>query len=515
MDDMDARSLERRKRLVRSGQILLLAGTYVLAGRFGLKFGNFHESITLIWPATGISLAALILYGRHLWPGVFLGAFLVNLVSSGNAPAALGIAIGNTLESWVGVTLLCRVADLRPTFERPRDVTVFLLVGVIGSTILSAILGVASLAAFDGLEVDRIPHAWLVWWLGDAGGALALTPALLLLARGSPPWPDLLRRSETGLVLVCLLIATGSAFFGPEIGILGFAAAVSPIPILVWSGIRLGPRGSAMTSFIMISIAAAGTSLRSGPFVLGTTTEAILLLWAYSMLVGTTALTLAAVIQQRDAAERRYRSEEAERIRSERQKGLLLERERLTREMHDGLGGQLVSVLSMVERGSATRGEIAEALRRTIDEIRIVIDSLDPNATDLPTALGRLRTRLEPLLRRNDIRLSWQIDEIPALRSFPPSATLHVLRIIQEGVTNTLRHAGADLVEVRMTRPEDRAGRVTLTIQDDGRGFSGSAETKGRGVRNMTSRAIELGGALRIDDSNPGTKISLTLPTDC
>jgi signal transduction histidine kinase len=238
----------------------------------------------------------------------------------------------------------------------------------------------------------------------------------------------------------------------------------------------------------------------------------MLLLWTYSIFIGFTAITLASVTAQRSFYERRYRSGEAERLRSEKQKLLLLERERLTREMHDGLGGQLVSVLSMVERGLAAPSEVAEALRRAIDDIRIVIDSLDPDTTDLPTALGKLRARLEPLLRRNGIALSWSIDEIPGLAAFAPEAALHVLRIIQEAVTNTLRHADADSVEVRITAGGDRQRQLHISIRDDGRGLPTGMTAGGRGIKNMNSRAEELGAALRIEGTSSGTQIDLTVP---
>ena len=518
VETVNAKGPARAGGWVQVCQIALLASIYMLAGRFGLSFGEHHEIVTLIWPPTGIALAALILYGRHLWPGVFLGALGINLWASSSPFVALGIATGNTLESVAGATLLCSVTDFRPTLERPRDVAAFLLIGVVGCTTISATIGVTSLAIFGGLEPDLVSPLWLTWWLGDAGGALVLTPVLLLSIRGAPPWKALLRRFEAWAALGCLILVSGLAFFGPDIGLLGFAACVAPFPILAWTGTRLGPRGAVVGSFFIIGIAALATSQNSGPFVLGTSTEAILLLWAYSMFIGSAAFTLAAVIEQRDVADRRRLSEEAERIRSEKEKGLLLERERLTREMHDGLGGQLISVLSMVERGHAPRSEIAEGLRRAIDDVRIVTDSLDPNATEMSTSLGQLRTRLEPLLRRNGIGLVWQIEEIPDLQTFPPGKALHILRIIQEGVTNTLRHADAAHVEVRMTTssaPDDssaRERRLHVTIRDDGCGLRPTLDLIGRGLKNMTSRAAELGGSIRIDDADPGTKISLTVP---
>ncbi len=495
-------------------QVLLLAALYVVVGRLGLELTYYQVSDLplVVWPPAGLSLAALILFGRRLWPGVFMGALLVNLGIDMAWLPSTGVAIANTLEALVGVTLLIRVADFRPTLERMRDGVVFLFFGVLGCTTVGATVGTCVLSFFGVVDAVQFWRIWLIYWLGGVGGVLILTPLLLMLVHGTPPWRSLTRRLESWLALAFLFITGLFAFFGPSLGLLGFAASVAPFPVLVWAGARLGPRGATIASSLSITIAAIATGTGSGPFVFGTTTEAMILLWVYSMCMGITAFTLAAVTEQRNVADRRYRSEEVARLRTEKQKLLLLERERLTREMHDGLGGQLVSVLSMVERGLADPSEVAEALRRAIDEIGIVIDSLDPSTTDLSTSLGKLRARLEPLLRRNGIDLLWRIDDIPDLDAFPPEAALHVLRIIQEAVTNTLRHANADRVEVRITSSSDAQGQLHISIHDDGRGLPTPMSTGGRGIQNMNSRAQELGAVLRIEGTNSGTQVELTVP---
>jgi signal transduction histidine kinase len=493
-------------------QVSLLAFLYFAAGRLGLELTHYRDNATLVWPPTGLSFAALILFGVRLWPGVFIGTILVNVGSSVGWMPSLGIAMGNTLEAVVGVTLLMRVADLRLDMKRQRDIVAFLLIGVIGCTTLSAMIGTASLALAGTVEFANFWQVWLVWWMGNAGGALIVTPILLIMVHGNPSWRALGGRFESWLALVILLATTLIAFVGPSLGLVGFAACVAPFPVLVWVGTRLGPRGATLALFCIVVIATTATGMGSGPFILGTTTEAMILLWAYSVFMGITAFTMATVVEQRNYADRRYRFEEAERIRTEQQKVLLVERERLTREMHDGLGGQLVSVLSMVERGQAGQNEVAEAIRRAIDDIRIVIDSLDPNTTNLSTSLGKLRGRLEPLLRRNGVQLSWSIDDVPGLDTFPPESALHVLRIIQEAVTNTLRHASADRVEVSVTSSEADRGQFRLSVSDDGHGLSPRKPSGGRGIRNIKSRAKELGAEISIEGTNSGTKVDLTIP---
>ena len=120
--------------------------------------------------------------------------------------------------------------------------------------------------------------------------------------------------------------------------------------------------------------------------------------------------------------------------------------------------------------------------------------------------------RLEPLLRRNGIDLRWSIDEIPGLEAFPPEAALHVLRIIQEAVTNTLRHANADGVEVSVTSAGAEPKQLCISIRDDGRGLPTDMSSGGRGMENMNSRAEELGATIRIEGAISGTQIDLTIP---
>jgi len=498
-------------------QFLLFTLFYCIAGVLGLELNQLAkegvaDNATLAWLPSGLSLAVLILYGRRLWPGIFVGSLLLGSITSFGWIPWLGTSIGNTLESVVGATLLIRLADFRPTLERMRDGVAFLLIGVLGCTTISAVIGSASLIISGDLPATDFGLAFVFWWLGTAGGVLVLAPVVFMLAVGSPSWRSLFRRLESWVVLALLLATTLLVFAGPGLGLLGIAATMAPFPILVWAGSRLGPRGAVLASFLLIMIATITTGRGSGPFVTATVTEAMLLLWPYSIFMGISAFTMAAVIEQRNLVERMYRSEEAERLRIEKQKLLLIERERLTREMHDGLGGQLVSALSMIERGQADPDDVAETLRRAIDDVRIVIDSLDSDTADLPTSLGMLRARLEPLLRRNGVELRWTVDEIPDLDAFPPEAALHVLRIIQEAVMNSLRHAGADRIEMKLTSLGGKPRRLHVSIRDDGRGLSTPTPLGGRGLKNMKARAKELGAVLRIDGSRSGTKVDLTLP---
>jgi len=193
----------------------------------------------------------------------------------------------------------------------------------------------------------------------------------------------------------------------------------------------------------------------------------------------------------------------------ERTSAIAQERERLMRDMHDGTGGQLVSALAAARGVGPGGAQVVEILQEALDDLRLTIESLDPAARDLPSLLGMMRATLERRVAPAGLRLVWQVGEAGAERALESEDALHLVRIVQEAVTNCIKHAGGAKVTIR-TRT-DEAGGVVVEICDDGRGASDLAG--GRGVGNMRSRAAAMGGGLELHASaEGGTAVLLRLP---
>jgi signal transduction histidine kinase len=191
------------------------------------------------------------------------------------------------------------------------------------------------------------------------------------------------------------------------------------------------------------------------------------------------------------------------------------ERERIMREMHDGVGGHLVSILAMVEKGRARKSEIAASLRLSIDDMRMVIQSLDPNVDNLNVLLGVFRTRNEQRLRDHGLSARWEIEDLPSVDRLGRTEYLHILRILQEAVTNVARHAKAETIRVRAGMRTDDQGRagVFIEVMDDGIGM-GVESAAGRGRVNMARRARMIGAELQVDSSSEGTRLELWIPVE-
>jgi len=159
-----------------------LFAVYAVAGKLSLRLAYVHPSATVVWPPTGIALAALLVLGLRFWPAVLLGAFWVNITTAGSAAVCLGISAGNTLEAVVGCCLVNRFAGGRAAFNTPRNVFRFASLAAVMSTAVSATFGVTSLALGGYAAWSEYPAIWLTWWLGDASGALIAAPVLLLWA---------------------------------------------------------------------------------------------------------------------------------------------------------------------------------------------------------------------------------------------------------------------------------------------------------------------------------------------
>jgi signal transduction histidine kinase len=190
------------------------------------------------------------------------------------------------------------------------------------------------------------------------------------------------------------------------------------------------------------------------------------------------------------------------------------ERQRLMREMHDGLGSSLMSSLVMVEQGALDNAGVAAVLRESIDDLKLTIDSLEPMGDDLLTLLGTLRYRLGKRLAAAGITFEWHVQETPPLTWLNPTASLQVLRILQEALANILKHANANIIRVE-TGADDT--HVFIRLLDNGRGFDVSAryaQPTGRGLQNLHRRAAVLNGRIDIA-SRPGeTIVMLFLPRE-
>ena len=187
------------------------------------------------------------------------------------------------------------------------------------------------------------------------------------------------------------------------------------------------------------------------------------------------------------------------------------ERQRLMRDMHDGIGSHLMSTLALARVSALSQHQLVETLTDCIDELKLTIDSLEPVESDLLTVLGNLRYRLEPRLHAAGISLEWAVSDLPPLAYLDPENVRSVLRIIQEAFTNILKHAAAKRITVS-TGVDHANARVFVRVADDGNGLDHS-KAPGRGLENMKSRAAKLHGAVEfLSLKEGGTCVNLYLP---
>jgi signal transduction histidine kinase len=228
---------------------------------------------------------------------------------------------------------------------------------------------------------------------------------------------------------------------------------------------------------------------------------------------------LAQRLSEREAVTLQLTAHEAElhvqhiRLRElERVQTLANERQRLMHDMHDGLGSSLLSTLAAIEKNKLSQQAVAEALRTCIDDLRLVIDSLEPTANDLVTLLATIRYRLGQRLNAAGLELVWEITDLPPLPWLESPDALNVLRLVQEALVNVLKHANASSVQVST---HDLGKQVEIQIADNGMGFDACTITPGRGMYSQAKRAERLGGELHID-STPGfgTCLRLLLPVN-
>jgi len=276
-------------------QVVVVAAVYFGGAKLGLNLAVGHGVITPVWPPTGIAIAALLLLGPRYWPAVSIGALAGNATSGVSIWVAAAIAVGNTLEALVAYYLL-RSAGFRRTFERVQDVLAFAACAL-ASCAVAATNGVTVLALADSPAASPFESRWLLWWLGDATGALLVAPLILVWAtRGPFRLPG--QRAVEGILLVAALAGVSAAIFLG--GLWRYPYLL--FPLLLYAAVRFTQLGAATGSFVVAAIAVAGVVSETTPLAGHDDTAAVEILQGLLAVVAISLLVLGASISERDAA---------------------------------------------------------------------------------------------------------------------------------------------------------------------------------------------------------------------
>jgi signal transduction histidine kinase len=474
--------LARRSRLVFRSAVV--AGAYIASAKLGLSLSVAHGSATPVWPPTGISLAALLLFGPEMAVAVFAGALVANLTTPIPAGAAIAIALGNTAEALVGWFLLKRLG-FRIALDRVRDVLALVVAGAIVSTLVSATVGtVASLAA-GTITASAFAQHWSIWWVGDVMGDL-LVAALLLV--WIPPWTDWRRsRATEAIGLLVLLVVVSSFVFAGDRWIYSFLV----FPLLLWATLRFRQHGATLSVAVTATIALWRILEGAMPAGVSDMTQTVEAFQALFGFVGVSLLIVAATTSERTLAETTLA--EQERLHEQMAKALAREHEAaeelrsvdelkttfLQAVSHD-LRTPLASILGLamtLQRHDAVlpareRLDLVDRIERSARKLdRLVNDLLDferiergaasviRHPTDMGAMVRSVVDELDPAGHPIHIEAEAVVANVDAVQ---------VERIVENLVVNAVRHTPAG-TEVWLTVRPHEAG-VLITVEDAGPG---------------------------------------------
>jgi integral membrane sensor domain MASE1 len=305
-----------------AARVVLLAGAYYAAAKLGLKLAYLNGAVTALWPPVGVGIAALVLFGPGLWPGIVLGDLLVADFST-PLGTVMGQTVGNMLEVLVGALLLRRLAGADVAMNRVRDVLA-LIVAAAAGTLISACFGTASLRLGDVIAPHETVEVWRTWWLSDFSGALVVTPVILACARGRPRRPSR-RRLLEGALLMTALVLLAELPSQRDVPYVVF-------PTLIWAALRFGPPGASVAVLVAASLTVRNTAHSAGPFVRASITDSLLSTQLFLTTAALTSLILAALTAERERADEALREDVMQRGEAETR---LVASERATRRLAD------------------------------------------------------------------------------------------------------------------------------------------------------------------------------------
>ena len=486
----------------RIAEVALVAVAYFVGARLGLRLAFDNHNVTSVWPPTGIAIAALVLFGRRVWPGIAVGALVANLSNGAGLVTSLGITVGNTLAPVVAAWLLEQFG-FQPMLERVRDVILLVAGAGAASMLLSATGGTTTLAATGHLGHSGYGLSWLVWWAGDALGVVLFAPPILAaVAPGRNA--EVFRREpmETAALFGATALATWLVF-----------STHVPLPhllypLVIWAALRFQSQGVALTTLVLSVIAIAETVAGHGPFSMLSRTTNLLALQAFNGSVALTGLSLAALTVERRRA---HVALEGEREVARQLKVIDEFKDSLLTAVSHELRTPLTIIIGLA---STLRNP---ELHLTDAEMLELVTRLESNAQRLDRLLmdlldvDRLNRRvIEPYprligLREAVIRVleALQVERHPVTVDIASEKAsvdpAHLERIVENLISNAAKHTPPNTrIWVKAATSN---GWVTLAIEDEGPGVP-------EVLRTEVFEPFRRG---HVDPLAPGTGVGLSL----
>ncbi len=465
-------------RLALGAALALVSGGYFAAGKFGLMLAGIHPSATAIWPCTGIAIAALLVMGPRVWPAIFVSAFLVNVTTAGSPLSSLGIATGNTLEAWVGALLIQRFAGGRDPFSRAQDT--FRYAGLVGvACVVSATFGVTSLALTGFAPWEQGPAIWLTWWLGDLGGALIVSPFLLIWSRDRGFRWQWVRVREAVAMLACLAFLGWTVFRWVSPLSLGISLMFLCVPPLIWAAFRFGQRMGATALLTLATTAVWGTLGRFGHSQAWELNQSLLVVQVFLGVMAVTTLALSAVV-----AERR-RVTEAVQATSDQLREAVTQLEAFSYAISHDLRspiGTVVNCVAILEEDHTSRiGEdgvrLLERIQSAADSATRLLDQLALFAWAGPSQGEQEIVDMTALASEAFVEVSNGHNEVEGVRfelsKLPPAVGSSVLlvRVFRNLLSNAVKYTRDREHRVIQVTGVAGAAENTYFVSDNGIGF--------------------------------------------
>ena len=472
---------------------ILVAVSYFATGWLGLLVPYYGEHVTLVWAPTAIALAAVVLAGPTIIPGIFLGCFGLNVTLEPGlpGPAAL-IAVGNTLAPALTGIALARSYAFRPQLDRLRDAFAYLGVGVLGTGLITATLGAMWLCAFGDAPWRDYATVWLTWFGGEAAGSLIVGP--LVLTWLSTPDPIVSNpATPVERIAMAVSVAVVSAI------VLGFGEHLVSLPyafifLFAWVLLRAGLRAAFLAVMAVALALIIGTALGVGPFIAQSPRAGMLSLWMFLAAVGSAILTGGGLVGERDRA--------------------LHHQYRLVAELDHRVKNMLATVIALAERSVDDAVDFDDFHARFIGRVRAIARTHEGLARSnwQPMKVGDVvAMTLAPFGSAGSDHLLARGDR--ATLAAPKVAPLTI--VLHELATNAAKYGAwsrkGGRVAVMWACPKDL---LRLSWRESGGPALSARPAPGYGLRLIEGTVgHELGGSADLEFRGDGLLCTLHIPT--